>query len=66
MKKLWTKAANTATDLDNMLVKQTKTINLSQHFFGKGVKSIISNSTHIFGEIIVVANRNKIKAKFED
>ena len=64
--KVRAKATNTTTDCDETLVKQTKTANSFQHFFEKGVKSVISNSTKIFGEMIIVANRNKIKTKFED
>ena len=66
-KRFWAEAANTATDIDNMLVKQGETSNPFQKFFGKGVKSIIQmNSAKIFGEMVVVAKRNKVKAKLDD
>ena len=66
-KRLWAEAANTATDLDNMLIKPGETANSFQKFFGKGVKSIIPmNSAKTFGEMVVVANRNKVKAKLDD
>ena len=61
-KRLWAEAANTATDLDNMLIKPGETTNSFQKFFGKGVKSIIPmNSAKTFGEMVVIANRNKVK-----
>ena len=66
-KRLWAEAANTATDLDNMLLKQGETTNSFHKFFGKGVKSIIPmNSAKKFGEMVVVANRNNVKAKLDD
>lgn len=66
-KRLWAEAANTATDLDNMLIKQGETMNSFHKFFGKGVKSIIPmNSAKTFGEMVVVAKRNKVKAKLDD
>eukprot|EP01083_Nonionella_stella_P004795 13981_1 len=64
-KKLWTEAANTATQLDNILVPNGKSINSFQQFFGKGIKSPV-NSTKVFGEMCVVSDRRKIKAKFDD
>eukprot|EP00970_Alexandrium_tamarense_P003304 scaffold525_cov112-Alexandrium_tamarense.AAC.1 len=66
-KRLWAEAANTATDLDNMLLRQGETTNSFHKFFGKGVKSIIPmNSAKTFGEMVVVANRNNVKAKLDD
>jgi hypothetical protein len=66
-KRLWAEAANTVTDLSNMLLKQGETTNSFHKFFGKGVKSIIPmNSAKTFGEMVVVANRNNVKAKLDD
>ena len=42
-------------------------MNSFHKFFGKGVKSIIPmNSAKTFGEMVVVANRNNVKAKLDD
>jgi len=66
-KRLWAEAANTATDLSNMLLKQGETTNSFHKFFGKGVKSIIPmNSAKTFGEMVVVTDCNNVKAKLDD
>ena len=59
---LWSEAANTATDLDNNLVKTSTGISAFQQFFGKGQKTLV-NFTKKFGESCVVTNRTKLKAK---
>ena len=67
--KLWPEAANTATDLDSILVRNGETLSSSQKFFGKDVKSLhvdIDSNTKKFGEECIVADRTKIKAKFAD
>ena len=65
-KRLWAEAANTATDMDNILVKQGKNESSFQQFFGKGVKSLVPNSFQKFGEMAVITNQQKIKAKLDD
>jgi hypothetical protein len=37
--KMWSEAAQTATQLDGIMVKEGATTSPFQHFFGKGVKS---------------------------
>ena len=59
---LWSEAANTATDLDNNLVKTSTGISAFQQFFGKGKKTPV-DFTKKFGERCVVADRTKLKAK---
>ena len=66
-KKLWSKATNTATMLDNVMIQQGKTKNSFQQFFRKGVKTesmICPNK--VFGEICVATDGNKVKAKLAD
>ncbi|MCP4746065.1 MAG: transposase family protein, partial [Desulfobacteraceae bacterium] len=64
-KRPWAEAANTATDLDNILVKQGKNESSFQHFFGKEVKSLVPNSIKKH-EMAVITNLKKIKATFVD
>ena len=52
----------TATHLENFIVPPKHKLPSFHQFFGKGEKSII-DSTKIFGEMCIVANREKIKAK---
>ena len=63
--RLWSEAANTATDLSNILVKYGESQNSLQFLRGKGVKSNIL-STKIFSEMVIIADRKKIKAKLVD
>ena len=64
-RQLWAEAANTATDLDNILVKYKESKNSFQKFYKNKKKSIIS-TTRIFGEMVVVTNRSLVKAKLAD
>lgn len=66
--KLWPEAANTATDLDSILVRNGESLSPSQKFFGKDRKSHIDidSNTKKFGEECIVADRTKIKGKFAD
>ncbi|MCP4746672.1 MAG: hypothetical protein GY874_11125, partial [Desulfobacteraceae bacterium] len=52
--------------MNNILVKQGKKESSFQHFFGKGVKSLVPNSIQKFGEMAVITNQQKIKAKLDD
>ena len=65
-KRLWAEAANTATDLENILYKQGKNGSSFQQFFGKGVKSLVPSSIQKFGEMAVITDQGKIKAKLDD
>ena len=61
-KRLWTEAAGTATDLDGVLVKEKGGNNAFQNFFRKGKRCSIDHVKK-FGELCVVTDRVKIKAK---
>ena len=64
---LWTEAAETATDLDNLIVRQGETKNSYQKFYGDDKKCFATmDNLKTFGEEVVVANRSKIKAKLCD
>ena len=63
--KLWAEAANFVTDLNSILVTDRRNETPFQIFFGKGFRSQI-DSTKIFGEMVIVTNREKIKAKLAD
>src|SRR5210317_1107884 len=62
---LWAECANTATQLANHIIPPKGNTSPFHQFFGKGVKSFI-DSTKTFGEMCIVANRQQIKAKFDD
>ena len=62
--RLWAEAANTATDLDGILVGPGETVDSTTKFFGKGYKSNIL-STKIFGEECIVANAKTVNTKIE-
>jgi hypothetical protein len=55
IKKLWVKAAATATDLDAILVQEGETQSTFQKFFGKEKKSIV-NTRKKFGERCISTN----------
>jgi len=57
--------ANIATQLANHIIPPKGNTSPFHQFFGKGVKSCI-DSTKTFGEMCIVANRQQIKAKFDD
>ena len=61
---LWAEAANTATNLDGILVGPGETVNSTTKFFGKGYKSNIL-STKIFGEECIVANAKTVNTKID-
>ena len=64
---LWTGAAETAKDLDDMIVRQGETQNSYQNFYGDKKKCFASpDNLKTFGEEIIVADRTKIKAKLCD
>ena len=60
--RLWAEAANTATDLDGILVGPGETVDSTTNVFGKGYKSNIL-STKIFGEECIVANAKTVNTK---
>ena len=57
--KLWAEAANTSTVVDNILLSGKRVESPFQQFFGKGVKSIIPDSTRKFGEMVVVTKNQQ-------
>ena len=64
---LWTGAAETAKDLDDMIVRQGETQNSYQNFYGDKKKCFASpDNLKTFGEEVIVADRTKIKAKLRD
>ena len=63
--KLWAEAANTATVLDTTLAKKGRNQSSFQQFFGKGESGTVPNFSKIFGEKVIIANRNKLKSKLE-
>jgi hypothetical protein len=62
---LWAECAATATKLDNILVKQGKTKNAYEKFYGEENK--IKKYLRIFGEIRIVtkSNTTKIDQKYQ-
>ena len=64
---LWTEAADTATDLDNLIVRQGETKNSYQKFYGDKKRCFATmDNLKTFGEEVIVADRTKIKAKLRD
>ena len=63
--RLWCEAANTATFLDRYLVDSNGNSSIEK-FFGKGLKIPKIKLAKYFGQLCIVANHNKIKAKLED
>ena len=64
---LWTEAADTATYLDNLIIRPGESKNSYQKFYGNKKKCFASpDNLKTFGKEIIVANRTKIKAKSRD
>ena len=62
-----TEAADTATDLDNLIVRQGETKNSYQKFYGDDKRCFATmDNLKTFGEEVIVADRTKIKAKLRD
>ena len=60
---LWTEAADTATDLDNLIVPQGETKNSYKKFYSDKKKCFASmDYLKTFGKKVIVADRTKIKA----
>ena len=63
----WTEAADTATDLDNMIIRPGELENSYQKIYGDKKKCFASpDNLKTFGEEVILANRTKIKAKLRD
>jgi len=62
--KLWAEAARTATMYENMLITDLKNTSSHKAFYGQDTKYFRHLRT--FGEICVMATRDKIKGKLED
>ena len=63
---LWTEAAETATDFDNLIVRQGKAQNSYQKFYSDKKPFASPDNLKTFGEEVIVADRTKIKAKSRD
>ena len=64
---IWTAAADTATDMDNLIIRPGETENSYQKFYGDKKKCFTSgDNLKTFGEEVIVADRTKIKAKLRD
>ena len=64
---IWTAAADTATDLDNLIIRAGETENSFQKFHEDKKKCFASGDNFkTFGEEVIVADRTKIKAKLRD
>ena len=59
---IWTAAADTATDMDNLIIHPGKTMNSFQKFYGNKKKCFASgDNLKTFGEEVIVADRTKIR-----
>ena len=64
---LWTEAAETATALDNLIVRQGETQNSYKKIYGDKKKCCASpDNLKTFDEEVIVADRTNLKAKFCD
>jgi hypothetical protein len=62
---LWCLAAKFVVDMDNLCVRPGESMSPFHKFFGKGVKPHVDFSKK-FGEMVVVAIRDKIRGKLTD
>ena len=62
---LWAEAANTATELDRILMKYGVSENSFEKFFGTKAKKIVSQP-RVFGEVVIAMDRRGLKSKLQD
>ena len=64
-RQLWAEAANTATELDQILVKYGVSENSFDKFFGTKAKGIVTQPL-VFGEMVIVTDQTGLKSKLQD